>query len=355
MYSGGLPGGKRRQAGQEERGPMGALSSTMLDRFQRRTRLSYGRMVILSAALLLCLPLLGALLDGDVSEFFGGGYWRTFYLPPCIVVYILLVYPVLNRAQDNVVAALRPLVPLSDEDYLQMVRVASRSSPRVERLVFGAGFLLYVLMGLTWLDGDGFSWLVLSIFLTGGLMFGLLAWVIYSSLKGTRLMGVLHNQLRDVDLFDQRPFEPIGQASLMTVLAFIGGCTISLFFLITPQNILQPANLVVNGSLIAIAVVVFFLNMRPTHRALGTIKQQELRAMLQDIGDAYRRYGAAKQEGRDTGHILSVLDDLINCERRLKETRTWPYNTGTLRTLFFSVLIPAAAGAARIAAMFLFE
>ena len=66
-------------------------------------------------------------------------------------------------------------------------------------------------------------------------MFGLLGWVMYTSVAGTKVMAVLHNQPLQIDIFDTRAFEPIGQHSLKTVLAFIGGCAISMFFMASPQ------------------------------------------------------------------------------------------------------------------------
>ncbi len=45
-----------------------------------------------------------------------------------------------------------------------------------------------------------------------------------------------------------------------------------------------------------------------------------------------------KQE--ETSTIASEINALAIYEQRLQGARTWPYNTGMLRTLFFSVLMP---------------
>lgn len=332
---------------------MSTLSSTMLDRVHHRSRLPYHWLVILTAVILYLLPIISAILDRDLVGFFSGDPWYIPFLAPSIVVYILVVYPAQKRGQLNVIAAFRPLISLNDEDYHKMVRSASALKSKDEWLVFAAGNMFFLLMSQPWSTIDSFSWLALSMTLTSGLMFGLLGWVIYSVLSGTRLMAALHNHVQNVDIFDHRPFEPIGWHSLLTVIVFIGGCTISLLFLVTPDNILQPSNLFVNGTLVLVAIIFFFLNQRHTHRLLIRAKKQELDTLLQDYADTYRRYSLARKEGADTRRILNELSALAQFEHRLKETRTWPYNTGMLRTLFFSVLIPTAFGAARVAAMFI--
>ena len=42
----------------------------------------------------------------------------------------------------------------------------------------------------------------------------------------------------------------------------------------------------------------------------------------------------------EAGTIASQINALTAYEQRLKATPTWPYNTGMLRTLFFSILMP---------------
>lgn len=43
------------------------------------------------------------------------------------------------------------------------------------------------------------------------------------------------------------------------------------------------------------------------------------------------------------------INALAAYDQRLQTAPTWPYNTGMLRTLIFSVLIPAATVLAKIA------
>ena len=49
------------------------------------------------------------------------------------------------------------------------------------------------------------------------------------------------------------------------------------------------------------------------------------------------------------------ISALIAYEERLQAARTWPYNTAMLRTLFFSIIVPAGLALANIVFAALFE
>jgi hypothetical protein len=49
------------------------------------------------------------------------------------------------------------------------------------------------------------------------------------------------------------------------------------------------------------------------------------------------------------GTLAAEINLLVSYEKRLEETRTWASNTRMLRTLVFSVILPACAAAAQIA------
>ena len=52
--------------------------------------------------------------------------------------------------------------------------------------------------------------------------------------------------------------------------------------------------------------------------------------------------------GQETDNTPNEIYALSVYEKQLKESRTWPYNTSMLRTLFFSVLIPVGTLIGRI-------
>lgn len=58
--------------------------------------------------------------------------------------------------------------------------------------------------------------------------------------------------------------------------------------------------------------------------------------------------------GEVSGTLAAEISALAVYEQRLQATRTWPYDTAMLRTLFFSLIIPAAVELAKLASKYLF-
>ena len=90
-----------------------------------------------------------------------------------------------------------------------------------------------------------------------------------------------------------------------------------------------------------VIVLVFFLNMRDTHRVLATAKRQELEAVQANILQSSRTLMKRVTAGESGGSLGLEINALVAYERRVNGTRTWPYDTAMLRTLFFSLVIPA--------------
>ncbi len=102
-----------------------------------------------------------------------------------------------------------------------------------------------------------------------------------------------------------------------------------------------------------VAVLIFFLNMRPTHRVLAAEKKKELEAVQERILLACRALMVRFDTEERTGTLGAEINALVAYEKRIQETSTWPYDTAMLRTLFFSVIFPAIAALARIVGEFL--
>ena len=102
----------------------------------------------------------------------------------------------------------------------------------------------------------------------------------------------------------------------------------------------QPAFWFVYIPLALVPFVLFFLNMAPTHRVLANAKAKELESVQNQLQYACRELLFQIENGQETDSTPNQINALAVYEKQLKETRTWPYNTAMLRTLFFSVLIP---------------
>jgi len=65
-----------------------------------------------------------------------------------------------------------------------------------------------------------------------------------------------------------------------------------------------------------------------------------LRPVQAQLRRAGRELIERLEQGQDAADLPTRINALALYEARLQAARTWPYNTATLRTLFFSVFIP---------------
>jgi hypothetical protein len=294
---------------------------------------------------LFLIPLVVSYLSGILDELLQSGNLRQVLLPSVILTYILAVSPTMERMQHGVLSAFRPMVLIDDEGFDQLVAEASHINPLGEAVAFGAGAAFGVWLGVASFADEGIFWLGLCYTLLASLMVGTLIWIIYGSIAGTRLTTELLRQPLKVDIFDTEPFEPMGRHSLTVSLVILGGVVLGMIFGLAPETLYDWRNWILYGVLALVSVVIFFLSMRDTHRVLATEKQRELDAVQGHILSACRALVQCFEAGEDTGNLGAEINGLVEYEKRVQVTRTWPYNTTMLRTLFVSVIIPAGAAA----------
>lgn len=323
-------------------------SPSRIDQMLSKDRPFWVRLVVSIAFLL--LPFTAAYLDGLLDEFMREGQWRFLLLAPIIILYIWYIAPAMSRGEAGVIRSFRPLVTLDDEEIDSLVDQASRVNPRYEWLAFGLGAVLGLISARTSGFELGISWSALYWYLSLAFMYGLLAWVILGSVASTRLNTALHRQQLRVDILDPTQFEAVGRQSLILALVFIGGITLSLVITFQPGNLTQPSFWVTYFLLVFAVMLIFFLNMRPTHRVLTAAKQRELEPLQGQINASCRALAQKMERNKETGSLPAEINALIAYEQRLLAARTWPYNINMLRTLFFSVLIPIGSVMARLMA-----
>lgn len=320
---------------------MSIFAPTPLEKFVNKTRLSWTWFVILLGVVLLFLPLLVAFADGFMHEFIYEGVWRTMYMAPAILVYILALQKPMNVALERAVLALRKVILLDDDDFEKIVLEASEVDARGELLAFllGAAFGFWA-NGPWSIEGD-YLWLKIYFPLAGSMFWGTLSWVIYSSVSSTKLQTKLHQQPMEFDIFNLRPFEPIGRLSLFMALAFIGGLIISVLFVnpLANDSIIFPLS--TYAILAAVTVLVFFLSMRDTHKVLSAEKKRAVELAELKISEAFQSLSGGTISSGDMVSASTELNLWLKYEARLKVARTWPYNTAMIRTLALSILLPA--------------
>ena len=295
----------------------------------------------ISVSLLLILAPFGVItLDGVWEPVLSGGNLRLLLLSPVVIIYILAVAQLMAKNDLNFLRAFRPLMLVDDENFDNLVRDASHINPVGEGLAMGIGALFGLGLGLSWLQGTITWGLRLYIPVSLILMHGLLGWTIYISIASTRLMTVLHQQPLQIDILDTKPFEPVGRYCLLTSLVFVGGITLGAIFGLDVRNILAWQTWVLYLPLLAVPVIMFFLNMRGTHRLLASEKNRQLQAVTQKIRLVSLGLQSKIAQEEPLGDTAIEFTALVTFETRLRAASTWPYNTGMLRTLFFTLLLP---------------
>ena len=300
------------------------------------------------AGLLFLSLFIAVLLDSNLEDFSSDFSWRGLLIPGTIILYILGVAPRMAHMEKRVLQSFQSILYLDEAEFEETINQSAKSSPRKELAAIGIGLVLSIFaatgsMGgeLTWVTG---YWVITTI-----AMYTLLVWTIYVSIAGTRVIKNLLQQPLKIDPFDTTAFEPIGRQSLMISLVFVGGITLSLVFIGWDfSSFRQPVFWLVYIPLGLVPLILFFLNMLPTHRVLADAKAKELAAVRGQLQNACRKLLRKLENSQDTNNTPNEISALAVYEKQLKETRTWPYNTAMLRTLFFSVLIPVGTLVGRI-------
>lgn len=297
--------------------------------------------------LFILLLVFAVLLDGNISKYMRDFSWRGLLIPPTIIIYILTIAPFMSRMETDVFDSLQNIF-IGQSTFQVIVKKSSSIKPISELFSIGIGCIVGVISAISSID-DGISWVSIYWLITNMLLFGLLSWTIFVSIKGSRLISTLLRQPLNVDPFNTTPFQSIGRQSLMIAVAFIGGITISLIFIgIDLLNINQTVLWLIYVPLATIPVIIFFINMLPTHRVLADAKNHELTAIRDQLQLSCRKLLKLMEENEQETNLADKIFALSIYEKQLNETPTWPYNTGMLRTLFFSVLIPVGTLLGRI-------
>jgi hypothetical protein len=296
---------------------------------------------VVIAFLLLLACAAAAALDGALDEFLGKEQWRGLAIAPAVILYITIAAPIVGRAEHRVLSSLRPLLQLTDEQFSHLTADRLYIKPATELAVVAAGTAIGLAIGFANAGSITFSWRLAYFMVTSPIMFALFAWVTYVSVAGTRRVAALHRQPLHVNLFDTTPFEAVGRQSVLLALVFVVGITLSpLFQAAQPDSLRSPIFWLSYLPQAVVPVVVFFLNMLPTHRVLAEAKEQELRATRARIFQEQQAMQDRLAAGQSDAGRVAEATLLLAYEQRLRDARTWPYNTTMLRTIFFSALVP---------------
>lgn len=297
------------------------------------------------------IPFGAAWADKAISDILRSGVWRPMLVPGILILYIWLVSPLIHQSQLAVIRSMRPILGMDDETFEELIRKNSKTVLWKEILAIVIGSLVGFFLSRQSFADDGLVWLQVYWVSANCWMFGLLSWTIYGSFDSTRLVTALHRQELHFDLFDLRPFEPVGRYSLLLALVFIGGLSLGLIFSLSVQNIAHWETWIVFVPMALLPILLFFLNMRNTHGVLAKEKRRLLQFTSQRLASFHPKLHQAVVQGLPILDYSAEYAALSAYENHLLAARTWPYNTAMVRTLGFSVALPILV---RLASLLLF-
>jgi hypothetical protein len=303
--------------------------------------------------LLLVLPFVLAELNGARSILINRDTWRTAYFPTVALLYLIAVAPWILWAEQAVSKGLQPLLKAEPKGGEAWAYKGWWRSAAGEWCAFGAGLLAGLLLLISQPLPDLRFWAVWYWIATVLVACGMLAWLIYAAMGSARATALLHQRIVHEDPFDITPFEPVGRQGLVLATIFAGAVALCVLFIYGRTMFWAWQNIFIYSILVLAAGFIFFIVMWPTHRLLRHAKLQELAGLQRLIGHTMRKLEAQVAQGADTQAIVSEVPVLLTLEQRLKQTRTWPYDTEMLRALFITVLAPLILAGARAVGTFL--
>jgi hypothetical protein len=297
------------------------------------------------AAVLLLLLILATFLDGAINDLSTWRFWQNNLEGPVVIIYILVVHVFMWRLRERAIQVFRPLLLLDEDDFNRLAAKTSAPNRRREwtSVLIGVGFV--VVLGQPWNLGWGSGELWWSVYLviTGSLMNGLLAWLIYDTLTGVFRINRLSRRDLKLDIFNTELLTPIARWSLGISLAFVGGISLSLVFG-TQESLLRWQSITMYVILVCVTGLIFFLSMWSTHGAMARVKRRELQLVQQHLRVASSKLKERAADGRlgRMEELSSTITAWVSYERRIKESPEWPFDAGIIRRLMASTLAPVA-------------
>jgi len=321
----GFPGARAGRVKSEDQSLLAQLESFLGFRYT-------AFIVVLALGLALLLAL-AAYAHGGSGQRVGSGLWML-GLDPVILVYILVVHPFMHRRWERAMHSLEALAPHAGG--------AGRAKPASRRGEWGA-MLLGTLVGLVVArrvpGAEG--WLRLYSEATSALMFALLASVIYRSVLRSRQLAAHSRAGLELNVFDGHLLTPFAQWGQSLSLVFVGGISLSLLFQ-SYESLRSMEGVIVYGSLVVVALTLFFTSMWTIHVALAKAQDKELARVRRDLAaarEALLRHRACESAGAAQDAYFPVVV-LGVYEQQVLHASTWPFNPTIVGRVFASAVAP---------------
>ncbi len=274
-------------------------------------------------------------------------FLRQFLEELVLITFILAFYPFIWRLWNEALQALKPLLQLDDSAFAQLVVDISTWNRKREWIAVFVGviFMLILNQPWTWSWESNNTWLSAYSLEVAILVWGLLGWLVYSTLLGIMRINRISRLKLNLDIFNAGMLTPISRWSLSISAVFIGGISLSLLFQ-TQEQLLTWNVITTYVILVTITLLIFFLSMRSIHSAMVEAKQQKLTLVRKHLTMATHEMENRAIDGQLEG--ISELSSTVAVaawaayEKSVQEASEWPFNTAIIRRLFASILIPAS-------------
>ncbi|MEZ4557228.1 MAG: hypothetical protein R2854_12400 [Caldilineaceae bacterium] len=305
-------------------------------------------LALLLAAPLLAIPVIIFWIGPGLMALFGTTLWRQLLLPPLLVIYTVLIVPRLQRLRADVVTGLWPIIDAGERDHEELLRggpgvIPGRGGRHCRRL--GARDDL---------QRAGHPLPHGAVDRGRGCVHprlddrrGIVYYCVQIARSTNRLLEL---PPLTIDLFDLRPFAPIGFALGMAMsLAFFGGILLSLLVGFNEQS---SGRFRSSGSPMDCSwpscSASFSWSYASDPSSLGCDQGGATGGWSNTWPKPTPSCATAAPPGDGALELAADITAWTAYQRALNETRTWPYNTRLLRTLTITVLSPLALGAARL-------
>jgi len=302
----------------------------------------YVRFVVVLAFALIVLLALAAWAQGVHGPRARAAVWLP-GLNPVMIVYIFIVHPLMQQRWQRAMESLRALAPGAVG--------AGRRKPVSNRdewiaMLVGLPVGVVVARNMPGLDG----WLRLYSEATGALLFALLAAAIYGSLARSRHLAAHSRAGLELDVFDGHLLTPFAQWGQSLTLVFVGGISLSLLFQ-SSQTLRSMEGVVIYGSLIVVALTLFFTSVWTIHVALAKARDKELARVRRDLVAAREAFRRDRTEA-PAGAVEDAYLPVVVCgiyEKQVLAASTWPFNPTIVGRVFASAVAPLSVYVLKLA------
>jgi hypothetical protein len=303
---------------------MNTKPQSLLDQFVGHVGLSRHAFAAVVVTLLALLLLASAAFSrGGLATVGPRGLWKM-GLEPTLIIYILGIYPWLQRRFALAIEALRPLS--SQPEIVDAVHARNRRGESIAMLI-GAAFSLWVTS--SWrIDA---MWMRLYLVIANIVLFGLMALAIYDGVERTRRLARVIRAGLQLDLFDRQ----------LLALTFVGGICLSLIFQ-SYETLHSVRSLVIYSILIVVSLTLLFTSVWSVHKALVAAQQRELAVVHQHWLQARSELKRKLAEGgqTDVAGLYNPMVVLGAYESQVLAASTWPFNPKIVKEVMASLVAP---------------